>query len=403
LISTAFVSASLTVLLAFPTLLSAATPMSPSAPRQARATPAFPTFQAVGIFGDLAVLDPNNLLSAATFLQPDSGDFGLAFFITGLALDPVSGKVYVAGNDVFSDSYLGQVNFKTGEVTSVGTIAGEIVVDIAFDGAGQLYGLTDNGNGTTPHALLRINKTTGAATVAKVLAAHGGTADSFQFGAIAWNPADSSLYYADKNNDSPVRQLFIDRLTPGTFAQTTALTTSSSTPYAMAFTQGRLWLATSGAFYSANAANFALGLKNEGFSLFPTADGEFSFVAEGLFPAVLPCIPSTTAACLFNRFKVEVTYDATPNNGSGPGSVVLESDGSVKFTFFDPSNIELIVKVLNACQPPFNKWWTFGGGLTNVGVTIKITDTSNGAVKTYTSTKGKLFQPFADTAAFNCP
>jgi hypothetical protein len=83
--------------------------------------------------------------------------------------------------------------------------------------------------------------------------------------------------------------------------------------------------------------------------------------------------------------------------------VVLESTQSVKFTFFDPGNIELILKVLDACVPPFNKWWVFGGGLTDVGVTITVTDSSTRAVKTYTSAKGKLFQTFADTSAFGCP
>ena len=44
------------------------------------------------------------------------------------------------------------------------------------------------------------------------------------------------------------------------------------------------------------------------------------------------------------------------------------------------------------------------GGLTDVGVSIKITDTGTGVAKTYTSAKGHLFQPFAEnTAAFACP
>lgn len=59
--------------------------------------------------------------------------------------------------------------------------------------------------------------------------------------------------------------------------------------------------------------------------------------------------------------------------------------------------------MLDACSPPFNKWWVFGGGLTNVGVLVTVTDTKTGAQKTYSNQKGTLFKSFADTAAFTCP
>jgi hypothetical protein len=301
------------------------------------------------------------------------------------------------------DSFLARVNFQTGAVTTVGAIPGEVVVDLAADGSGTLFALTDNLTGTTPHALFRLDKATGAATLLKVLDPHGGSRDFAQFGALAWNSADGSLYYADLNNASP-RRTFIDRLTPGTFAQTPVTTTQFAvSPLAMAFAEGKLWLSTNGGYFSINTAAPAAGLAAEGFGAFPSPDGIFAYRAAGMFPAVLPCVPSANAACVANRFKVEVTYDATPGNGSGPATVVLESAQSVKFSFFDPTNIEVILKVLNACTPPFNKWWVFAGGLTNVGVAIKVTDTSTGAVRNYTSAKGTLFQPFADTNAFVCP
>ncbi|HEV8581771.1 MAG TPA: hypothetical protein VGX68_22105 [Thermoanaerobaculia bacterium] len=366
----------------------------------AKASATLPAFQAIGLFGDLAVINPTRLLSVATQLQPDFG-FGTVSFLTGLARDPVSGKLFVVGTD-FGDSFLGEVDFATGRVTTVGSISGEIVVDIAFDGAGVLYGLTDNADGATPHALLRINPGTAAATLLKVLDAHGGTRDFDQFGALAWNSADQSLYYADLDGGTP-RHLFIDKLASGSFAQTGVLTAGfGASPYAMAFANGRLWIMTNAFFYSADAVNFPAGLVNEGIPVFPTPDGEFQYVASGFVPAVLPCVPGPTVACLHNRFKIEVSYDAG-GAGAGPGNVVLESTQSVKFTFFDPANIEIILKVLYACVPAFNKWWVFGGGLTNVGVTVKVTDTATGAVKTYTNPKGRLFRTFADTGAFACP
>jgi hypothetical protein len=366
----------------------------------AAATP--PPFQAVGLFGDLAVIDPTSLLSTATFVQSDFG-FSSAVFITGLARDPVHGTLYIVGTD-FTSSFLARVDFATGAATSVGMIAGEVVVDIAMDGTGTLYGLTDNFSSTTPHSLFRIDPGTAAPTLVKVLDAHGGSSDDAQFGALAWNPADGSLYYADLNGDSPRRHFFVDKLAPGTFAQSPFSTaTFGISPNAMAFAGGRLYVTTSGIFYSLDATSPEGDPSFEGFSEYPSADGEFVFAASGMVPAALGCVPSATAACLANRFKVEVAYDATPANGAGPGQVVLESGASVKFTFFDPGNIELILKVLDACVPPFNKWWVYAGGLTDVGVSIKVTDTMTGSVKNYSSTKGTLFQTFADTAAFVCP
>lgn len=356
-------------------------------------------FQAVGLSEDLAVASPAQLLSAVTHVHGDAG-FAPVSYINGLALSPTTGKIYVAGFDGTS-SYLGEVDWNTGNETTIGKISGEVIVDLAFDGSGNLFGLTDNAAGTNQHALLSINTATAAASVAKILDSHGGSGDFEQYGGLAFNSANGSLYYADTDSNN---ELFIDKLAPGTLAQTSEL---SGGPYvppsAMAFSQGSLWINAS-EWYSADAANLAAGVTElPFFSEFPTPDGSFVYHPRGIFPSTLPCTPSPTAACLANRFKVEVTYDATPSNGSGPANVVLESTESVKFTFFDPSNIEMILKVLNACSPPFNNWWVFAGGLTNVGVTIKVTDTKTGAVKNYANTKGQIFQAFADTQAFACP
>jgi hypothetical protein len=360
------------------------------------AGPAAPTFQAIGTFGDMAVLSPTDLLTAAVFAQVDA--LFQAALITGLAISP-TGTVLVVGNDG-SSSFLGQVNFSTGAETTVGKIAGYVINDIAFDGAGHLYGLTDNRSGSSLHSLLRINTTTAAVSVVKVLDAHGGPTDLGEAGAIAFNPSDGSFYYADRDASD---HLFVDKLAPGTFTQTPVLTSSlTDIPTAMVFSQGKLWVFAFIRVLSADAANIAAGLSFAGNPVFPTPDGIFAFLTEGAVPNLLPCVPSPTAACVANRFKIEVTYDATPNNGSGPANVVLESVESVKFTFFDPTNIEMILKVLDACA--FNqRWWVFAGGLTDVGVAIKVTDTATGAFNNYSSAKGHLFQTFADTSAFNCP
>ncbi|MEM8995385.1 MAG: hypothetical protein AAGF23_11400, partial [Acidobacteriota bacterium] len=97
------------------------------------------------------------------------------------------------------------------------------------------------------------------------------------------------------------------------------------------------------------------------------------------------------------------------DGAAGPGQVgaaaavpFLRDTGL--FWFFDPGNVELIVKVLDACGEPYDRFWVFAGGLTNVGVRLQVTDTVTGDVRIYQNTLGQRFQPIQDTDAFEtCP
>ena len=57
------------------------------------------------------------------------------------------------------------------------------------------------------------------------------------------------------------------------------------------------------------------------------------------------------------------------------------------FWFFNPANIEVVVKVLDACSVD-GYFWVFGGGLTNLGVQMTVPDTITGVTKTYTQHGG---------------
>ena len=92
----------------------------------------------------------------------------------------------------------------------------------------------------------------------------------------------------------------------------------------------------------------------------------------------------------------------TAQGQTGNGNAVRLTADTGYFWFFDASNVEIIVKALNGCG--FNsRYWTFAGGLTNVQVTMTVTDTQTGAVKIYTNPLNQAFQPLQDTAAFVCP
>lgn len=110
------------------------------------------------------------------------------------------------------------------------------------------------------------------------------------------------------------------------------------------------------------------------------------------------CTQDNTTACLSNgRFRVRATYDTGSQTGSG-GAVRLTSDTGY-FWFFGNANVEMVVKILDACSFN-NRFWVFAGGLTDVGVSLNITDTQSGVTKTYSNARGTAFKPIQDTDAF---
>ncbi|MGE5414741.1 MAG: hypothetical protein ACM3NW_11230 [Syntrophomonadaceae bacterium] len=115
------------------------------------------------------------------------------------------------------------------------------------------------------------------------------------------------------------------------------------------------------------------------------------------------CVPDATVLCLGNgRFRVTATW-ARADGSTGAGGAAPITDATGDFWFFDESNIELVVKVLDGCGLASPRFWTFAGGLTNVGVTLLVEDTVTGASRTYTNAPGTAFPPLEDTQAFPCP
>jgi hypothetical protein len=116
------------------------------------------------------------------------------------------------------------------------------------------------------------------------------------------------------------------------------------------------------------------------------------------------CAPSATALCLNNgRFHVTAEWE-TRDGQTGNGNAVALTADTGYFWFFNQSNVELVTKVLNACGGTFNRYWVFAAGLTDVEVTLTVTDTMSGAVKTYFNPQRNPFQPVQDINAFaTCP
>jgi len=101
---------------------------------------------------------------------------------------------------------------------------------------------------------------------------------------------------------------------------------------------------------------------------------------------------------LGGRFAIEATW-RTPDR-SGVGHPVALSDESGTFWFFASPNVELIVKVVDACVDPWQRYWVFMAGLTNVEVDLKVRDLVAGFEETYSSDWAEPFPTILDTWTF---
>jgi plastocyanin len=115
------------------------------------------------------------------------------------------------------------------------------------------------------------------------------------------------------------------------------------------------------------------------------------------------CTPGDDVLCLADgRFRVEVAWE-TPDGATGPGRPRSLTRDSGAFWFFQEANLEMLVKVIDGCAVN-GRHWVFAGGLTNVGLTLTVTDLRTGTAQRYVNGQGTAFQPVQDTAAFStCP
>jgi hypothetical protein len=97
------------------------------------------------------------------------------------------------------------------------------------------------------------------------------------------------------------------------------------------------------------------------------------------------------------RFTASVTW-TTSDGRTGTGQATPVADNTTGYWFFTPDNVDLTVKVLDGTSIN-GHFWVFGGSLSNVAMTLIVTDTQTGATRTYTNPQGQLAS-FADTSGF---
>jgi streptogramin lyase len=231
------------------------------------------------------------------------------------------------------------------------------------------------------------------------------TADSIPVGIAAGS--DGTLWFTESDGNK------IGRIsTAGVITEFPVPTAGSSPTFIAAGPDGTLWfteydgnkigrITTAGViteFAIPTAGSFPVGIAAgpDGALWFTENSGKIGRITTG------PCGVSPTTLCLGNgRFRITANWQSP--TASGQGTPVLLTGDTGYFWFFNASNVEIVVKVLDACTLNAHKW-VFAGGLTNVEVTLTVTDTQTGAVKTYINPANTAFLPIQDTAAFaSCP
>lgn len=124
-----------------------------------------------------------------------------------------------------------------------------------------------------------------------------------------------------------------------------------------------------------------------------------------------PCEADETTLCLDDapgdeRFEVRMAFETVQAGGiSGQGRAINLSGLGVTrgglFHFGDPTNPEMLIKVLNGC-PINEQHWVFFSAGTNVGFQVEVRDTVTGDLKVYTNPDLTAAPPVQDTDALAC-
>jgi hypothetical protein len=97
------------------------------------------------------------------------------------------------------------------------------------------------------------------------------------------------------------------------------------------------------------------------------------------------CRADAQTLCLLGgRFNVQLTWQNQFDGSTGVGRAVAATDVTGYFSFGDPANIELLIKVLDFGTAIK----VFYGELTNLHFTLTVTDVQTGTVKSYGNTTG---------------
>jgi hypothetical protein len=113
-----------------------------------------------------------------------------------------------------------------------------------------------------------------------------------------------------------------------------------------------------------------------------------------------PCGDGTTLCVGNDRFQVQAVWqDYSGRYGYGVARSLTADTGY--FWFFTPTNVEVMIKVLDFCSGENPTYAIYAAGLTDVEVTLVVTDTNSWVTKHYRNPLGTPFALIRDSA-FAC-
>jgi hypothetical protein len=166
---------------------------------------------------------------------------------------------------------------------------------------------------------------------------------------------------------------------------------------------GTTWMDIQQHFTAADGATSAL-LTVRAKSFFPD-EGVTIHVDDAFLMAGVTCVDTDSVLCLQGgRFQASGFWRIPDRSEAGYMRAVPVTGESGLFWFFSPDNMELMLKVLDGCGAPPNRFWVFAAGMTNIETHVLVADTStNFTSRQYSSAAGSPYQPVQDTLAFTCP
>lgn len=127
-----------------------------------------------------------------------------------------------------------------------------------------------------------------------------------------------------------------------------------------------------------------------------------SYLAVTAPPSLQTCRRDGGTLCLGvdGRFQLRGTWRSAEGTGT-MGATDLGKQDSGAFHFFRPDNLEVLIKVLDACDASGHHW-VFFSATTDVEFELTVTDTRTGDERTYRNALGQAADPVLDTTAFAC-
>jgi photosystem II stability/assembly factor-like uncharacterized protein len=362
--------------------------------------------------------DPNRLYAGApgsgttTIYLSNTAGTGWATALTipsycvpSFAQSAANGNVLVAcGTSLYSSPDGATWTSVTNPFTEATRLAAGAGGTMYAYGATHIFKSTDSGqtwssSGSAPGACpgltaLRVNPSSGSLAAGAGMTGPGG----FRCGGVFSSADGGTTWTAGGLSGVFVSDLAFDTSQPSTIYASAAF-------IAGILPTGGVWRSMDGgatwddlALPQPGAGRIALSSRN---------DVLYAATSLGVYQLAMSVGPPTCSVdpvtlCLDGgRFRVRATW-TRPDGTSGPGHAATLTGDTGDFWFFDSSNVELIVKVLEGCSVNAHRW-VFASGLTNVLVSLSVTDIVTGTNKIYTNPQGTAFVPIQDTSAFSCP